>query len=710
MALGKILLGAVAAVAAYGWILIEFPDEVSTYAPQIVPKQLSPLMPPPLPRSRPAKEAIWLDQNWRLEDRLWAHHASQGTKTFPIPYSWFVALEQPYIWLIGQPELLRDSAYLARMGFVPSPKAGASEAELRAQGFGKTDAPEPPAIAPSTSLAWRPAENPDGLPVGFARLQGAPDPTTGVVGPDSDFVGLACAACHTGHVEYKGVTLRIDGAPAMVDLGKFQSVLVLSLIYALKAPGRFERFAERVLGAGASEAQKAELKQKLGDRISAIIATGTAIGEIEQAAGQRYTDEGLGRLDALNRIGNQVFFWDMAQAKLGDHAGNYHTTDAPVRYPPLWNVPWFLWAEYDGSIEHPLIRNAGEALGVQSPVDLADGANSTSLFRSNVVFENLFWMEDLVRGPNPFASPLKPAFGGLAAPKWPGALFPGDAAWKVDAQKVSRGRVIYAELCASCHLGPIADPEFDRAFPQQQFWTSKQWIALGDGGEKFLALPQIPVAEIGTDPAQANVLSARMVETPDALGVDLQRDFNERWGCAAAIPAAESRRIPFGYALMVVVDRVLRKWMDDEKISPADRAAILGARKNCPNEAPGKPFYRTRTLNGIWATAPFLHNGSVPSLYWLLRPAAERPKQFCLGASDYDPRVVGFAAPNNGKPGCAVGETLFSTSYADGGPISGNGNGGHSFENGGPTQKPGVIGRALSEDERYDLIEYLKTL
>ncbi|MGO9392758.1 di-heme-cytochrome C peroxidase [Rhodoblastus sp.] len=708
MALGKILLGAVAAAAAYGLILVEFPDQVSTYAPQIIPRQLSPLIPPPLPKARPEKTAFWLDQNWRLEDRLWAHHASQGTKTFPIPYSWFVALEQPYIWLIGQPELLSDSAYLARMGFVPSPRTGASEAELRANGFGKTDAPQPPAIAPSTTLAWRPAENPDRLPVGFARLQGAPDPMTGALGPDSDFVGLTCAACHTGHVDYKGVTLRVDGGPAMVDLGKFQSVLVLSLVYTLKAPGRFERFAERVLGAGASEAQKAELKRKLGDRIAAIIAVGTKIGEIERAAGQKYTDEGLGRLDALNRIGNQVFFWDMAQAKLGDHAGNYHTTDAPVRFPQLWNVSWFLWAEYDGSIEHPLIRNAGEALGVQSPVDLADGAESKNLFRSNVVFENLFWIEDLLRGPNPFASSAKPAFGGLAAPKWPSALFPGDAAWKVDPQKVSRGRVVYAELCASCHLGPVDDPDFDKAFPQQQFWTSKHWVALGGAREKFLALPQIPVGEIGTDPAQANVLLARMVEMPEALGIDLQRDFNQRRGCAAAIPAVESRRIPFAYALMEVVDRVLQKWMDDERISPADRAAILGARKNCPNPAPGKPFYRARPLNGIWAAAPFLHNGSVPSLYWLLRPAAERPRQFCLGASDYDPKAVGFAAQNNGKLGCAVGETLFSTFDAEGKPISGNSNGGHSFDNAGP--KPGVIGRGLSEEERYDLIEYLKTL
>jgi len=45
-----------------------------------------------------------------------------------------------------------------------------------------------------------------------------------------------------------------------------------------------------------------------------------------------------------------------------------------------------------------------------------------------------------------------------------------------------------------------------------------------------------------------------------------------------------------------------------------------------------------------------------------------------------------------------------------GSPISGNSNLGHSLEGTPGSGKPGVIGRLLKEDERYDLIEYLKTL
>ena len=46
----------------------------------------------------------------------------------------------------------------------------------------------------------------------------------------------------------------------------------------------------------------------------------------------------------------------------------------------------------------------------------------------------------------------------------------------------------------------------------------------------------------------------------------------------------------------------------------------------------------------VWATAPFLHNGSVPTLYDLLSPVAERPKKFWLGSLDFDPAKLGYAS------------------------------------------------------------------
>ena len=56
---------------------------------------------------------------------------------------------------------------------------------------------------------------------------------------------------------------------------------------------------------------------------------------------------------------------------------------------------------------------------------------------------------------------------------------------------------------------------------------------------------------------------------------------------------------------------------------PTFRAPLLDADKW--DDTRGRKVYRAKTLVGIWATAPFLHNGSVPTIYDLLPPAAERP-------------------------------------------------------------------------------------
>ena len=97
--------------------------------------------------------------------------------------------------------------------------------------------------------------------------------------------------------------------------------------------------------------------------------------------------------------------------------------------------------------------------------------------------------------------------------------------------------------------------------------------------------------------------------------------------------------------------------------------------------------YRARPLNGFWATAPYLHNGSVPDLVELLKPAAERPATFYVGNWEFDPERLGFewASP-------FPGAFAFDTS------LPGNSNAGHDY------------GTDLSAEDQRALIEYLKTL
>src|SRR5262249_60239056 len=75
---------------------------------------------------------------------------------------------------------------------------------------------------------------------------------------------------------------------------------------------------------------------------------------------------------------------------------------ARVAPPPIWTVPWFYWAQYDASIEQPLIRNAGEALGVSALINLSPKTSADALFRSSVNVENIASIEAMLRRPNPF--------------------------------------------------------------------------------------------------------------------------------------------------------------------------------------------------------------------------------------------------------------------------------------------------------------------
>jgi hypothetical protein len=97
-------------------------------------------------------------------------------------------------------------------------------------------------------------------------------------------------------------------------------------------------------------------------------------------------------------------------------------------------------------------------------------------------------------------------------------------------------------------------------------------------------------------------------------------------------------------------------------------------------------YYKARPLSGIWASAPYLHNGSVPSLVELLKPPAERAAKFFVGSREFDPVNVGVAV------GITERASEFDTALA------GNSNVGHSY------------GTTLSEADKRDLLEYLKSL
>jgi hypothetical protein len=99
--------------------------------------------------------------------------------------------------------------------------------------------------------------------------------------------------------------------------------------------------------------------------------------------------------------------------------------------------------------------------------------------------------------------------------------------------------------------------------------------------------------------------------------------------------------------------------------------------------------YTAVPLDGIWLTAPYLHNGSVPTLTDLLEPVAGRPVKFWRGYDVYDSARIGFVT--QGPEAERIG-TPFDIS------LPGNSNVGHTY------------GTELPPEQKRALLEYLKTL
>ena len=217
----------------------------------------------------------------------------------------------------------------------------------------------------------------------------------------------------------------------------------------------------------------------------------------------------LRRLDALNRIGNQVFFEAMLPVKdakpnapeprlPAELAVNFAPVDAPVSFPPIWSVSWFRWAQYDASVHNELIRNAGEALGVKALINLTakeeitvDPQKKQERFRSSVHLLNIFWIEDLLAAINP----LEPAAG----QDNPGIQRPARAAMAGCRQTISRpirigsrsrtarygeGRqtALSQEHCVECHHGPVRDKawEGDSILDRRSAEPARTWSSAGD--------------------------------------------------------------------------------------------------------------------------------------------------------------------------------------------------------------------------------------
>lgn len=147
---------------------------------------------------------------------------------------------------------------------------------------------------------------------------------------------------------------------------------------------------------------------------------------------------------------------------------------------------------------------------------------------------------------------------------------------------------------------------------------------------------------------------------------------------------------------------VFPNWIGDVGTDPLRAKAFTDALAEAIEEtayagmisAEATGLYAAPPLGGLWASAPYLHNGSVPTIAALLDPGA-RPARFMVGGHALDFEALGLLLEEEGYP---EGYAPFSTPGLYDTARPGQGNGGHDF------------GRELSPEDRRALIEFLKLL
>ncbi len=639
---------------------------------------------------------IYLEQGWSESESLWFYNTTQGSNL--IPYDLYMALELP-----NADTLFTANEVYDKYRYLPQKKT---------------------------------FFNPDALAVGFTKdnYQG------------KDYIGYTCAACHTGQVNYQGKAIRIDGGPAMADMVGYLRLLEKSMRKALTDEKKQARFVDAVL------ARRNNYDSK--DEVLSDLEKWTKIIQNYNSVNHSHVKYGYARLDAFGRIYNRVLqhvinrkqarnlmliatnadgermltptqvdlvlegidetvignqqFSIVLDRLMSNEAGYpglstrqmlrlreylFNEPDAPVSYPFLWDIVQSDYVQWNGLASNadvgPLGRNAGEVIGVFATLDwktsepgfnLAAKISGQDNKKEKIDFKSSIDLVNLER--------LEGHLKSLKSPEWPEEIL-----GKIDQEKAAKGQLLYVEYCQSCHI------TVDR----------NNWNRIVVGHMSALD-------DVQTDPAMAensvNYIgnSGNFKNTYQATGVG-SFVMGDQAPVAMILTAATK-----GVVATPDADKYwLRRWLDwlytlAASFFDNDIKASVKQGTYMPDTT-AKPFnsllaYKARSLNGIWATAPYLHNGSVPSLYDLLLPAKRegdpedgeyRPADFLVGSRELDPVKVGFKT-----------EGYDGFRYLT--DRRGNFNTGHEYAAGRTPQPNGELLSPLTAEERWQLVEFLKTL
>jgi hypothetical protein len=464
------------------------------------------------------------------------------------------------------------------------------------------------------------------------------------------WVGWTCAACHTGQIVAKGKTVQIDGAPSMQHNAAFVRAMLEALGETITDDKKLEAFVKAAMGVPAAGPEHKEgLKKKVLELIDRITMK-PAIVEAMTKCG----DPAMKRKYADPNFAPTPN-WGFGRLDAIGRATNtvfasMHPCNLDTADAPV-SIPktWNAW-KYNWVQWNAFVESP---LARNLAQALALGADPRT-----VDLTSLGWLENQIES--------------LQPPHWEDVFGP------VEAKLAEEGKALYHKgrpdrpvkggLCAHCHV-----PESN--------------LLKDCDGKAEWKVAMIPIEEIGTDEVTAINYTTRLKKP--ALNSGLPDPFQ---------PAI---------AMAAITSKVIAERFDAQKISEADRKHLQRCRSNRWLNA---REYKAPTHEGVWATAPYLHNGAVPNLYLMLSPKEERDRQakvFCIGHDlTYDPANVGFTLTDQCPDPFKFDTTLRN-----------NGNKGHEFRNASDCEKRegqpgegGVLGCELSDHERKALVEYLKTL
>lgn len=500
-----------------------------------------------------------------------------------------------------------------------------------------------------------------GLPVGFSVAEENGD----------KIIGMNCSACHTRQIEVSGTSYRIDGGPAITDMQSFLSDLDKAVNKVLTNPGDFTEFAHAVLG----PTPKKQDEDKLRTDVAAWFLP---FNTIMKGSLPTESPWGPSRLDAVSMIFNRVTGLDIGPAPTYMIPENIKLADVPARYPFVWNAPiqdttqWPGFAP-NGNRIFGLSRNLGEVFGVFAAFH--PKKDESRLLKINYVdnnsanFHGLNKLESLVKKIGP--------------PKWP---------WKLDTTLAAEGEKVFNkkdpaeenESCADCH--GIKEGKM-------RSLTHKTWAT--------------PLLDVGTDSREVNLLGSQVktgvlegavifpgkppLKAVDSafsiLGTVVEGSILQHYLPVELTPEEQKERSKLD-RLKSMFEKEVEKLEDLGDLGNLDDLKEAFQIKE-PAATPTFP-YESRVLQGIWAAAPYLHNGSVPTLTELLTPAEKRASEFKVGPA-YDPDKVGLAVEQT-----KFNFTLKTTDCSK--RDSGNSRCGHDY------------GTTFTDKEKQALLEYLKSL